>query len=434
MDLTAVWFAGVPGLLALFLWAIADLESFVLFAVLPAMIIPQTLLNAGPAQLALADVLLIVALGAWLLARMRGAGSAPLLQGNSLLAPSLVFLFVAVESLAWSERPADTIEFCVQLFEIVVLFPLLFASTPRSLNGIRRALTVFIGLTCIMAATTALLYLPRALTGDLEGQNLPGLNKNAIGSFVAAGLVLAYAMWLTEPRPRIKHLVGVAGLIEFAGLVSTVSRGSMIGAFFAIITLSFLLRRGRFLTVGLALASAVFFLTVIGVHSGVDRSLSGSYDSSVVRSYSYANAIEKIGDRPIVGTGAGTYQDHIPELAIALPDPNNMFLLTWAELGIVGIGALIFLLFRYGRLLLATRKIPHPTATLAAGAGCVTFSFFVHFQLDVTWTRGTTSLAFAMMGLLLAITRLSDDSAVPNRGLGPLGAADTPRAPALFSK
>jgi hypothetical protein len=31
----------------------------------------------------------------------------------------------------------------------------------------------------------------------------------------------------------------------------------------------------------------------------------------------------------------------------------------------------------------------------------------VHVQLDVTWTRDTTSLAFAMSGLMLAAGRLS---------------------------
>jgi O-antigen ligase len=372
-----------------------------------------------------------VAVAAWLATGFRGTARGPWLAGNPLLAPCVLFVLVNVESLAWSQRPTDTLEFIVQLVEIVVLLPLLFASIPRSVEKIQRALGVYIGLTCVMAAAVTLVYVPYALSGNLEGQNLPGFNKNAIGSFVAAGLVLTYALWLTETRPRMRRLLSVAAVIEFAGLLATVSRGSMIGAFFAVLGVSLLLRRRRLFTFGLAAVASLFFLTVIGVHSGVDRSLSGSYDSSVVRSYSFANAIEKIEDRPLLGVGGGTYLDYIEELEFFLPDPNNMFLLTWAELGIIGIGALLFLLFRYGRLLFAARNLPHSSRGLAVGTGCVTLSFLIHFQLDVTWTRGTTSLAFAMMGLLLALERLAaDGSGTMTRGLETPVHPDRVRVPA----
>jgi hypothetical protein len=95
------------------------------------------------------------------------------------------------------------------------------------------------------------------------------------------------------------------------------------------------------------------------------------------------------------------------EAGFILPDPNNMFLLTLGELGIVGLLALLFLLFRYGRLLIASGKLPEDAAVPAVAAGCVTLSLLVHFQVDVTWTRGTTSLAFAMMGVMIAVQRIA---------------------------
>jgi O-antigen ligase len=403
-----LWLAALPAVVAIGIWAVVDLERFVLIAVLSAMIAPAALATPSSTQIALADVLLLVALGAWLVTGSARAVAGPWLAGNRLLAPALLFVAVNAESLAWSVRPRDTVIFVVQLVEIVIVLPIVFASIPRSLVEIRRGLLVFIGLTCVMAALTALNYAPHALAGDLEGRQLGAtFHKNAVGSFVGAGLVLAYALWLGDASRRVKRLLVPAMLIEAAGLFSTVSRGAILGAFISLLVASFLLRRRRALTFGVAAVAAVMFLSIWGVASNTDRTYAGSYDSSVVRKYSFENAIEKISDRPVLGTGAGTYRDYIPQLVLTLPDPNNMFLLTWAELGVFGLVALLILLASYGRALFSARDLPDEAAVLAVGAGCVSLSLFVHFQLDVTWTRGTTSLAFAAMGLMLAATRLA---------------------------
>jgi O-antigen ligase len=258
-----------------------------------------------------------------------------------------------------------------------------------------------------MAAIAFAYYLPKALAGDLEGQYLPGQNKNTIGSYVGAGLVMAYGLWLAAPRGRLRRLLAGAILIEGLGLFASVSRGAILGTVVAIVVVSLVLRQRRFMTLAGVAVAAVAYLSTLGIDSNVDRRLAGSYDSSLVRQYSFEHALDKIADRPILGSGAGTYRDYIPEIPIVLPDPNNMFLLTWAELGIVGVAALVFLLFRFGRLLLATRRLPATSQATAAAAGGVALSLFVHFQVDVTWTRGTTSLAFAMIGLMLATHRLA---------------------------
>jgi hypothetical protein len=43
---------------------------------------------------------------------------------------------------------------------------------------------------------------------------------------------------------------------------------------------------------------------------------------------------------------------------------------------------------------------------LAVAAGAAALGRVVHFQLDVTWTRGTGTICFALMGLLAAAWRL----------------------------
>jgi hypothetical protein len=371
------------------------------------MVFPPALAQPGGAQVALADLLLILALCAWLVAGSLRVVPAPWLSGNGLLAPALLFVGVNAASVVWSIHPRDTVKFTLQLIEIVIVLPIVFATVPRSIDAIRRGLIVYIGITSVLAAVTAIVYLPHAAAGELEGQYLPDLNKNAIGSYVGAGLILAYVFWLKERRPRVKRALAFAVLIEGAGLLASVSRGSIIGVFFAIVAVSFLLRRRRMRTVGIAALTATLFLATFGLSSGVSRNVQGSYDSSTVRSYTFSDAISKIGKRPILGSGGGTYSVYVTKLGLPLTDPNNMFLLTWAEVGIAGMIALAFLLFRYGRLLVTVSRLREEAAVPAVAAGAVALSFFVHFQFDVTWTRGTTSLAFAMIGLMLAATRLA---------------------------
>lgn len=413
-----LWLAAVPGILAIGLWAVADVPRFVLYAVMAALILPVALVQPGGTQVALGDALLLVALGAWLIAGSIGRVSGPLLRGNSLLLPCLMFVFVNAESLIWSTGPRSTIVFSIQLLEIVVVFPLVFASLPRSMEDVRRGMLLFVASTVVLAVITAAKYGRRAAAGSLAGQDLAfGLNKNVIGSFVAAGLIMAFALLLAERRGVVRNLLIVAALLELGGLIATASRASLIGTFVAIIAASLLLGRRRLVTVCAAAVIAMAYLAVVGTSSHVDRSQSGSYDSGLVRKYSYEGAVKKIRERPILGTGAGTYRDVLPQLesGFIVPDPNNMFLLTWGEIGIGGMLALIFLLIRYARLLLRVRTLPDAFAVPAVAGGCVTLSLFIHFQFDVTWTRGTSSLAFAMIGIMLAAERLARVRETPQR-------------------
>ena len=274
----------------------------------------------------------------------------------------------------------------------------------------------FIALTAGMAVIAIGVFLSGAARGGLGNTALPyDLNKNAVGSYVAAGLVMAYALGVVQRRGRLKRALQVAALIELAGVFSTLSRGSILGSIVALTAVSLLLRRNRVITLVLVSVVAVGYVATNGIDSRAERdqAKAGSYDSSEVRVQSFQGAITKIKEKPLLGTGGGTYHDTLPGIdggTFVVPDPNNMFLLTLAELGLLGCVALLALLSRFGRLLIDVARLPEAAAVPAVAAGCVSLSLFVHFQVDITWTRGTTSLAFAMIGLMMAILRLSRET------------------------
>jgi len=383
-----LWLAAAPGVIAVGLWAVADLQRFVLFAVLAAMILPQALFRPGGTQVALADLLLLLALAAWLVSRAAGESQPVQLSRNRLLIAALLFVAINAQSVAWSVHPQQTVVFAIQLFELVVIFPVVFASVPRSMDVIERGLTVFVGVTCVLAIA----YMA-GVSDRLSG----GLGKNTVGSFLAAGLVMTYALMLAKRSIVIQRLLGIALVVDLAGLIATASRGSIVGALIALGAMSFLLRRRRLLTVGIVLALGVGFVAIYGTDSrdARTRTITGSYDTSTVRGYAYRNAVDKIEQRPFLGSGAGTYEDYIQELELPVGDPTNMFLLTWAEIGVFGLLALVLLLGQYLWLMFDVRKLPPEDAAVAVGAGCVALSLLVHFQFDVTWTQRLSGAATA---------------------------------------
>lgn len=406
-DLAVVGVVALVAGAAAVVWSITNLESFVLAPLLAAAILPAALITPAGAQVAAGDLLLVAALGGWLVRAAAGAGPTVRVRGNRLLAPALLYAAITLASLAWSVSQPDTVKAVVQIAEIVVVIPLLFASVPASLQAIRSGLLFYIGAACVLAAVVLGHFLPRAAGGDVSAVFLAGLHKNAIGSVLGAGLALAYGLWLTEPRGRTRRVLALASVVLFGGLCASISEGALLGALVAVLAASLLLRRRRLVTGALASAAVVFFLVAIDAQVPPADEAAGGYESSEVRGYSFGNAVEKIQADPLLGTGAGTYWDHITELDIGLADPNNVFLLTWAELGIAGIAALVFLLYRFARLWLGARRLNPAAAAPAVVSGAAAVSLLVHFQVDSTWTRGTATLCFALFGVLLAAVRLA---------------------------
>ena len=405
MSLVPVLIAASPALVALVLWAIADLERFVLFAVLASMVYPASLAKPGGANVAIVDLLLVLALASWIVnSAMRNAPS-PWLRGNSFLIPALLFVAVNTASLVWSIKPKSTAIFSIQLIELIVLFPILFASIPTSIDRIRRAFLTFVFVSSIVATATFLSFLAHP-SAAAQGTYLPGLNKNAIGSFVGAGAIIAYTLTPTARRGVPRWLLIIAFGVNVAGLIGSGSRGAELGAAAGILVVSAFAGR-RMLALILLVAMVGLTVTVVLPNTAKQQTVNGAYDSSLVRKYAWEGAVKKIEAHPVLGTGGKTYLDELPQFTnYFVNDPNNLFLLTWAELGIPGMAALIFMLVRYGQIFAKARRQRKPYSLLTIAAGGATVSLLVHFQVDTAWARGATTLAWAMVGVMLAVERL----------------------------
>jgi O-antigen ligase len=408
MTHTPLILAALPVLVALLFWAIIDLERFVLYVLLPSSIFPGTLAQPGGVNVALVDVMLVIALVSWLINNSIGNAPDPCVRRNWLCVAGVGFAGLQWVSLIWTDDPRNTVSFAIQGIELFVLFPLLLASLPRDVARIRRGLNVYLLLSLAMGVALVAVYLTSG-HARLNGTYLPGVSKNAAGSFEAVGVVLATAFVLRTGRAR--RWTGAVGLIDLAGLGASESRGAMLGAVAGVLLVSVLLGRGRIAFVcTIALMGALYF-AVVAPNEHMKTSKAGSYSSATIRRVIWSDAWHKIEATPFVGTGGGTYFDP----PTGQTDPNNTILLTWAEDGIPGLilfGGLIGAFAATARRTLRSRGPDVRLMAIAVSGGVVTL--LVHFEIDVTWARGAASLMMCLMGLTVALWRISRSSEVPS--------------------
>lgn len=422
--------SALPGAAALVLWTVLDLENFVLFAVLGASIFPASLGHIGGSNIALVDVLLVLGLIAWLVTNSLGQSPDPFVRRNPLLLPALLFTVWNTISIAWSIHPGKTLAFSIQLTELTIVFPLAFATLPTSTGKLRRALIWLIGLTTILSIV-ALVALARNPGVKTAAEYIPGYNKNALGSFCAAALILAYALFVAARPGRERVLLVLSMAVNAGGLTASNSRGAMVGAGVGVLAVALLLGHRRLLAITLAATVAAGYIAVAVPTHSLLASPAGGYQSSSVRHWAWVDTLRSIESNPWFGTGGRTFRVVLPQLdGFVASDPDNLFLLTWAELGIPGIVLIGFLLFRYLALLWRIRRLPREIAALGVGAGGVVMSLVVHFQVDVSWSRGETTVEFVMLGVMLAVARL----ALPSLGTMPEHAGSPPQGATIMAR
>ncbi len=398
-----------PLALALCLWALLDLERFVLIVVLGSMFFPGDIAQPGGANVSAIDVFTLLALGSWLINSAVRNAPDPLGKGKPIILAGIIFAVLQWVTLIWSSSPHRTLIVSIHAVELFIAYPLLFASLPTRISHVRRALELVLALSVVLAAATLIAY-ASSHQARVLGPSLPALNKNSIGCYLAAGTVIAYALLIRRSGPRV--LLVVVLLLDALGLFASLSRGAMLGTAAGVLVVSLMMIRGKIAAVTVLLIIAAAYFAVVAPAETVKTKNAGSYSSADARLVIWRNAVHIIEQHPILGVGSGAYWD--PKTSQT--DPSNTFLRTWAETGILGMIALGWLLAAFFRSLPRWRRVGDPSvAALAAACAGIFVSQLVHSQVDVSWTRGIDSLMFAGLGLLIALDRLALPSEAAER-------------------
>jgi O-antigen ligase len=411
-----------PFAVGLVVWAIVDLERYLMFAVLTSIVFPASLGKPGGANIAAVDVLLLLALMSWLINNAVGNAPDPMVRGSKIILGGAVFATIQAASLIWTTNPHKTIQFSIQAFELFVIFPVVFASLPRSVRIVEKGLIWFLGATAVLAVALLFVFATNP-TARQAGTYVPGLGKNPAGSYEAFGLVIGYALFLL--RRRLRWLLLLVLLLDAGGLAVSASRGALLGAAAGILVVSLIMRRGAAAAVMVLLILIAAYFVVIAPGEAAKTAHPGAYSSATVRLQLWSAALHTIRLHPFLGVGAGAYYDVLHGQS----DPNNTLLRTWAETGILGLLALMYLLFAYSQMVARWRRHPdRSAAALAAACAGVFIVQLMHSEVDVSWVRGLGSIMFASLGLTIALERVTEHETAP--AIDPATTESVPAGPA----
>jgi len=230
-----------------------------------------------------------------------------------------------------------------------------------------------------------------------------GIHKNNMGQGMAAGLSLWMCTWFDGSKGWWSKIVVPAIMIVTVALVFTLSRGAWFGAVCALVALALMYGRLQLL-----LRAAIVIVPLVGVMwnylpksdqeyaTSFDRQ---KYDNIDVRYNNFEQTSALIRESPFIGHGISIRKQL---------DATNLVMVTLAEGGIVGFVLLIVALWTYFVIVIRiSRKLPHsdPRFFLIAASCAVMVSRLGHAQFDHYWVRGASTIAWASVGMVLAVER-----------------------------
>jgi hypothetical protein len=386
-------------------------------------------IDLGSAGLSLPEGVFVLSGVAWAVRRMI-AGHLP--YSPSPLGKPYVFLLLAVvPGLLIAVHPVSVVKMLVMWTAFVLVFQMIVTDASKeTVRTILLALAVSAAIVGLKAALDPSTDQPQRLLGIGEvAEGRPGgsfEDPNILATFEALGLPAAVAFALG--RNLLLRLVGAAGVaLIVAGLALSLSRGGFLAAAGALLVM-LAWRPVRYATL-----VALGVVLVLQIGSG---SLAGEVQQTAVvqgriESVSYAAAggdprfaiwratPAMIYDHPFFGIGANQYPVVSPryglfaqELGGSYQHAHNIPLTVAAELGILGLAALLWATFALARVLVAAYRRQRGFDRGLALAVAAAFTGLA-LQGMVDYTLSSNTVAAVMFVLAGCAVVLSSKPAYP---------------------
>ena len=381
-----------------------------------------------PISTAADNILLALLLLCWLVSGNWRARY-EIVRANPVAIAALAYLAMMVLGLAWSPDPWHDGLTYLKKYSDLLLIPILVTvfTDPADRRRGLLALALAIALTLLMslALSTGALPTGGTITGDATNPTVfkKYLTQNILMAF---GFVLFAELARIAATPRLRMLwAGLAVLAVFDVLFLVQGRtGYLVLAALAILFLFNRFRwRGVFaalLLVGVGFVSAYefspsFHQRITGGMGEANRFHPGESGEGGVglRLEFYHNTLAIIRDHPVLGVGTGGFVHAYAEKiegagTTATRNPHNQYLMTAAEVGLVGLALLMFLFAQQWRC--AARLKDEHSRTLARA---LVLTIMVGSLFNSLLIDHVESLLFAWLsGLLFAALPAGESSRV----------------------
>jgi O-antigen ligase len=384
-------------------------------------------------NLSITTLCLAVLYTTWALQLLSGAAQVARPNVRASL-PAAAYLTIVALSTLWARDPMLAV-FSVALIGQMYLLYLYVASTVRS----REDVLFIVAFLLIGLIVESLLITFMRVTGSdlgLEGMTgrvefdraAPGENRvsGTLGSPAAAAAYLSMLMapavgvLLTRLDHRLKLLAAGALALGGVSLIFTLTRGGWIAAALAVTLLCVLAwRRGWLpLYVPLMVCATVALIGIAFQSTILVRFFGDDRGAALARVHLMELAWNMIQDQPLLGVGANNFAFMIKEYATPefggkwLYTVHNAYYLTWAEIGLGGLLALVvFLTVSILRGWRVWQFRDRALSPIALGFTAAFIGHMSHLFVDVFNARPHFQLVWLIAGLLAALaTRVPFES------------------------
>lgn len=373
---------------ALIFWVVAFKRPYIALVLVWSLAPFQTDLGIGVAKFSLTELhlLLLVPLLLLRMREVRGGGSL-----GPFAWPIGTYLLISLLSTLVHWRGSVAIISMLQMVLYIVLTVQIFSTmlTAEELRRVPQSLVI-----------TGAIW---SLVGIATHFNFIGHLKNAFGSSLSVAFLVAFDLWLAEPKGKRRNLILLGCSIIFMGLILSLSRGGWLGALGGVLVIV-MLRRASFVMMRACIVAAPLLFICWNLLPEKQQDYAISFDTSryniKARFKSLDQAQEAFASDPVLGVGVGLRKQY---------DATNLLWTTLAESGVLGALAFTWIFVTFYRVVWRTRarlNIKDPCfCLLTIGAALMTCKL-LHGMVDHYWSRGAITLAWGGAGMVLVAARL----------------------------
>jgi putative inorganic carbon (HCO3(-)) transporter len=344
----------------------------------------------------------------------------------SIGAPVLfAFGAVAVASLVWSVRPDATLDELVALV-VMVITGAAFALLPKTRSDLMAVAWTFVA----VASAMAVWWIGSYAAGTDRFENAAG-DPNRIAAYLVIAAPMALALAASRRSAWQRLALRAVAVLLVAGALSTLSRGVLLavaamGVLVMAVPPTWLFRsraerRGMVLAASVAVIAVAAFVGPALVERFQDRP--AGTEVTGTRGDLWAAAARTYGDHPVTGIGFGAFRassfdvlratpgvslrQHLPEALREGRYVHNAYLEALTELGPVGLGLLLAVLF--ASLADAARAARHAVDRQVAALGAAALVGTAAFMASSLTLSTLTARVFGLLvGLTAAVATTVD--------------------------
>jgi hypothetical protein len=251
---------------------------------------------------------------------------------------------------------------------------------------------------------------------------------NGLAMYLVPLILLVTALLIKEGEKPYRKLGALAAAVGGVALLFSFSRGGWMAFGLAFLVLIFTMAKGGRTKAGASFAvfAAVMLLGIAFYPQIHDRLASQEgTDAAVDRIYLIKIAWNMIKESPVVGIGANTfmsvishYQRGLELQDIYLHMVHNQYLLVFAETGLVGVAAFLWLLVTCFResLKCARNGTSELARTIGLSAGAGFTAMAIHMMVDMYSSPLCLGLLFVFAGLCTAAMKIQPAEATASVG------------------